>query len=268
MGRSIFNFLAIFLLMQGAIGMRSASAQLNEAASQLGIELSPHFQYDYTSGSYYASMMYSRIASSSQIDPDAKGTGLVRTVFGSLGTRTDDLKTFDFRWRAGLIDMDFVRTPISMGLTLVDYNKISLLELDVRWVNLRVGPSIYIGNPSNHFSLRAIGTGGVTTMKIGKFAYSGLEADDELQARKRSYEIGYLGEAKLFVASRFSLSGAFQFRHLLGGLSPKRYTVTGKFGVQVSPFVAIQAIYSLEEMRLSRTSLDRQMFGGELSMVF
>ena len=34
-----------------------------------------------------------------------------------------------------------------------------------------------------------------TTLKLGSFAYAGLEAEAELAARKRSYEIGYLGEA-------------------------------------------------------------------------
>ena len=112
---------ALLLLMPANV-----FAQLYEVGEHLGIEIVPRGVYDYTSDAYYAEIMYSRIASSQQIDPTSKGIGLVRTVFLSAGARTQDFSTFDFRWRAGLIDMDFIRTPLSMGLTLIDYNKSGL----------------------------------------------------------------------------------------------------------------------------------------------
>ena len=245
-----------------------AYAQLYEVGQHLGIEIVPRGVYDYTADAYYAEVMYSRIASSQQIDPTSKGIGLVRTVFLAAGARTQDLSTFDFRWRAGLIDMDFIRTPLSMGLTLIDYNKSGLLELDVRWINIRLGPSIHLGSPTTYFTLKAVGTGGVTTLKMGSFAYAGLEADAELAARKRSYEIGYIGEAVVMIADRVSLSGLFEYRHLLGGLRPERYQLTGQLGVRISENISIQGIYALEDMRLARSSMDRQLFGGLMSLKF
>lgn len=266
MASRISGTLAAVLMALGAA--TPGFAQLSEIGPSLGIELAPQATYDYTADAYHAALTYARIASLQQIDPSARGMGSIRTLFVSAGVRSERFETVDFRWRAGLIEMDFVRTPISMGLTLIDYNKVDLLELDVRWVNLRLGPSVFVGTPATNFSLKAVGTGGVTTMKMGTFAYTGLETRDELRARKRSYEIGYLGQAQLLIASRVELNGSLQYRHLLGGLRPERYRFTGTLGVFLGKSLAIYGSYIIEDMRLARSSMDRELFVGQLSLFF
>ena len=268
MGKTLSRGWIVWIYACLFVNISVGYAQLSAVGPQLGIEVSLQGRYDHEFGTFHSNLMYARVASAQQIDPGSKGIGLVRTVFLAAGARTENFDTYDFRWRAGLITMDFVRTPLSMGLTLVDYNKIDLLELDVRWINLRLGPSLYIGSNTTYFTLKAVGTGGVTTMKIGTFAYTGLEAASELNSRKRNYEIGYLGEAKILINDRVYLAGEFQYRHLLGGLRPKRYTATGRLGVRVSDVIHLEGFYSLEEMRLARTSLDRQLISGRLALIF
>jgi len=248
--------------------VRQAKAQAVGGIPDLGIELSTHFAYDYTQDSYAAQVMYARIATPEQIDPNFKGVGTVYTIFLKAGVRTPDLTRFDFRWRAGLIDMDLIRTPLSMGISLIDYNESGLLETDVRWINLRLGPSFFLGNQRTHVAVRTVGLGGITTLKMGTFSYSGLGSAEDLRSRKRSYEIGYLGEARILLADLVSVSGLFQFRNVLDGLRPKFYQVTGKLGVKVSSLVSFQGLFSIEEAQVSRSSITRYVYGGSLSLVF
>ncbi|MBX2822318.1 MAG: hypothetical protein KTR29_21660 [Rhodothermaceae bacterium] len=125
---------------------------------ELAVEFAPYFFYDLDQEAFYSHILYSKIASSSQVAPGLKSTGIVQTIFMSIGTRTNNFEEYDFRWRLGLLNMDVIRLPLSMGVTLFDYDKSNRMELDLKWVNLRLGPSVYFGNPSNYFTLRDIGS--------------------------------------------------------------------------------------------------------------
>ena len=171
-----------------------------------------------------------------------------------------------FRWRAGLLDMDFLRTPVSMGVTLLDFNYRDRIESEIRWVNLRVGPALYLGNSKTYFSLRAIAQGGLTTSQFGTFAYTGLAPSAELNRRKRSYEVGYAGEAELFLFSRISLKASFSHRHLLGGIRPQLYHAMLIAGFRVSPSTSIITSYELEEARAASSKL--QQNGLHLGLAF
>ena len=114
--RALFIVLCLFPTQYGF-------GQIAGSIPDLAIEISPRLYYDYENEEYYGQLMYSRIASALQIDPDAKGTGLARTAILSAGARSADLKSVAFRWRVGVIEMDLIRTPLSMGLTLLDYDK-------------------------------------------------------------------------------------------------------------------------------------------------
>ena len=265
----MFQVIRLTLLFILSIAPASlAFGQIAGSVPDLAIELAPHAFYDYENEAYYGQFTYSRIASALQIDPDSKGTGLARTAILSAGARSSDLEMFDFRWRVGIIDMDLIRTPLSMGLTLVDYDKSGFLELDVKWVNLRLGPSIYIGNERSHFALRAVGVGGLTTTKMGTFAYTGLGLAEEVNTRKRSYEIGYLGEMRILIANVVSVETSYRFRNQLGGLRPNIVQLRGFLGFRFSDTFSLAGTFLIEETTASSFKITRQGAGVQLSLVY
>ncbi len=257
-----------FLLLASLFPAQQAAGQMAGSIPNLAIEISPRGFYDLEDEVYYGQLMYSRIASATQIDPTSKGTGLARTAILSAGMRTPDLETFDFRWRVGVIDMDLLRTPLSMGLTLVDYDKSGFLELDVRWVNLRLGPSIYIGNEQSHFALRAVGVGGLTTMKLGEFSYAGLGLADEINNRKRSYEVGYLGELRVLIANLLSIEATYQYRNQLGGIRPNIVQLRGFIGFRFNDTFSVAGTFIAEETSARSSSISRRGAGLTISLVY
>ena len=244
-----------------------AQAQTLGPIPELAVEFAPYFFYDLDQEAFYSQILYSKVASSSQVAPELKSTGIVQTIFMSIGTRTTNFEDYDFRWRLGLLNMDVIRLPLSMGVTLFDYDKSNRMELDLRWVNLRLGPSVYFGNPSNYFTLRAIGSIGLTTAKFGDFAYEGLASAEGLSLRKRSYEVGYLGETFLFFANKFIISGTYSHRHILGGIRPKIYAVKGILGVRVNSNVTIHGSYSIEATKAGQSTLDNSFVGFGLGLL-
>lgn len=248
--------------------MPPVQAQAVGNIPDLGIEISPKFLYDESSSSIFAHVLYARIASLAQIDPNAKGMGDIKTIFFAAGARSKDLQTPDFRWRAGLIAMDLIRTPISMGLSVIDYDQSGLLDTDVKWINLRIGPSLFLGNERTHFAIRAIGTGGITTLKLGSFSYSRLGFEEEINTRKRSYEVGYQGEVRILLKNFVSIIAHYQHRNLLGGIRPTFQRATGKLGFKFSPAVSLQGIYFIEEATVNPATKLRHVYGGSLSFVF
>lgn len=258
----------ILLVVLCLLPASAALGQFAGSVPNLAIELTPKAFYDFENEAYYGQFMYSRIASALQIDPDASGTGLARTAILSAGVRSTDLERYDFRWRVGVIDMDLIRTPLSMGLTLVDYDKSGFLELDVKWVNLRLGPSIYLGNDRSHFALRAVGIGGLTTLRLGEFAYSGLGLTEEVNNKKRSYEIGYLGEMRVLIANVFSLEASYRFRNQLGGLRPNIVQLNGFLGLRFSDTISVAGTYLIEETTAGTNKITRQGIGARLSLVY
>ncbi len=230
------------------------------------VELSPRVFYLPVSGSYHAELGYIRLASPDELDPGAGGTGRVETLLLSAGVRTTDLTTFDFRWRAGLIDMDLVRTPLSIGLTLFDFNRAGWMDTDFRWVNLRLGPSLLIQTPRFFFSLRAIGSAGLTTVKLGSFLYEGL--GPEILERRRSYELGYAGDLHVMLLSRLSMQALFAYRTMLGGGRPQFYRLTGALGVRFASAATVHLIYTVEDASIGFNNLQQDGFGGQLRFDF
>lgn len=241
--------------------LHSAHGQTLGPVPDLALEFSPTFAYDLNQEIFYSQIHYSKVTSATEVAPEYNSAGSVNTTFLSIGTRTKNFEQYDFRWRAGLLKMDMTRIPISMGVTLVDYNQAERLETDVKWVNLRLGPALYLGSPRNYFTLRVIGSAGLTTAKVGDYAYSGLASGEGLALRKRSYEIGYLGEAFAFFANKIAISGSFSHRHLLGGIRPKFYEIKGVLGVRATDFITIYGTYSIEVARSGSSSLENYFAG-------
>lgn len=233
----------------------------------LALEFAPTFAYDLNQEIFYSQVHYSKLTSSTQVAPEHNSAGSVQTTFMSIGTRTKNFEEYDFRWRAGLLKMDMTRIPISMGVTLVDYNQAERLDVDVKWVNLRLGPSVYLGSPRNYFTLRVIGSVGLTTAKVGDFAYSGLASGEGLALRKRSYEVGYLGEAFAFFANKIAISGSLSHRHLLGGIRPKLYEIKGMLGVRATDYLSFYGTYSIEVARSGSSSLENHIAGFGLGIL-
>ena len=235
---------------------------------ELAAELSPHFVYDLGENIYYSQLAYSKVASSIQVAPEINSAGSVYTTFLSIGARTKDFDEVDFRWRAGLLHMDLIRIPISMGATLIDYNQSGYIDLDVRWINLRLGPSVYLGNPRNYFTLRAVGHAGITTVRFGDFAYEGLASTQDLSLRKRSYEVGYLGELKIFFLNTVQIATSLKYRHMLGGIRPQIYEAKGSLGFRLNGELSLSWSYALEVVEAGSSSLDRSYLGVSMGVLF
>lgn len=227
----------------------------------LAVEFAPKFSYGLDDEAFFNQIFYSKISSASQVVPEYTSTGIVHTIFMSAGTRTKNFENYDFRWRAGLLDMDITRLPFSFGATLLDINNADRLETDIRWANFRVGPSLYYGTPSNYFTLRVVGAAGLTTVKLGDFTYNGLSTGEGLALRKRSYEVGYKGELFVFFADRIAISGSYSHRRMMGGIEPKFFMIEGVLGVRVNQFVTIQGSYTLEASKSGSSSLDKSFIG-------
>lgn len=265
---SFSQYCLALVFLVSFIPVEKTTAQVAGSIPDLAIELSPRVFYDYDNEAYYGQFMYSRIASAMQIDPDSKGTGLARTAILSAGVRSADLESFDFRWRVGVINMDLIRTPLSMGLTLLDYDKSGFIDLDVKWVNLRLGPSIHIGNERSFFALRAIGIGGLTTMRLGDFAYRGLGTAEDVDIKKRNYEVGYMGEMRVLMGNLVSIEASFKYRNQLGGLRPNIYQLKGFLGFRFTDTFSILGTFLAEETTAGASTVRRQGVGFYVSLVY
>lgn len=248
--------LSIAFLLAGTC-VNTTLGQTVGPVPELAVEIAPYVTYDLSDNTYFTQFNYSKVASSSQVAPEMNSTGSVYTTFLSVGMRTKDFEDIDFRWRAGLLNMDLVRIPLSMGVSLVDYNKSGYLDLDVTWVNLRLGPSLYLGNPDNYISLRAVGTAGISTLRFGSFSYAGLSSNQGLELKKRAYEVGYLGEMDVFLFDTLSLNASFKYRHLLGGIRPEIYHLNGSIGFRVTESFSFQTTYTIEVVESGPSSIDR-----------
>ena len=269
----LFRWHAQFILITGVLftcfisNNQTALSQTLGPIPQLALEVAPYLTYEMDEEVFYSQVLYSKVAPPAQFAPDSRSTGLIQTVFLSAGTRTKDFARYDFRWRAGLLNMDIIRFPLSMGITLFDYNQADRLETDFRWFNLRVGPSFYAGDTRNYFTLRLIGSLGLTTATFGEFSYAGLSTSEGLSLRKRSYEVGYLGEFFFFFASRFGISGSFSHRHLLGGIRPLIYTINSTLGARINEFISFRIIYTIEASYVGSSSLDKSFVGLGLGLL-
>jgi hypothetical protein len=230
------------------------------------IEVTPRFFYLPVSGSYHADLSYTRLASPEELDPGTGGNGRVETLLLAAGVRSVDLETFDFRWRAGLIEMDLVRTPLSIGFTLFDFNRTGWMDTDFRWVNLRLGPSLLLGSSRFFLSLRAIGSAGLTTVKIGSFLYDGL--GPEILERRRSYELGYASDLHVMFWERLSFQTIFSYRTMLGGGRPQFYRLTGAFGARISPTIILHLTYLVEDASIGPNNVQQDGFGAQFRFVF
>ena len=227
----------------------------------MAVEFAPHFSYDLEDDAFFSQVLYSKIASPVEITPNFKSTGVVQTTFMSAGARTKNFEKYDFRWRAGLLNMDITRSPFSFGVTLLDANHTERLEADIRWANFRIGPSIYLGDTRNHITARIVGSAGLTTTKFGEFSYSGLSTNAGLTLRKRSYEFGYAGELFMFFFDKLAISGSFRHRTMTGGINPKIYVLNGILGVRINEFVTIRGSYTLEAIKSGPSSLEKSFIG-------
>ena len=258
-GRLFCLLFSIFFLPFLPLSAQSLSTNQNGPR----IEFAPFFDYfSNTDSSFYqAALRYARLASPQQIDPSVSAIGDVEIARVEIAGRTHNLGSIDFRFRATLVDMDIHRTPISIGMTLLDYNQAGPHETDIQWANLRLGPGILLGDERNFFSLRARGQAGLTTLKLGTALYRGLGPD--AASRKRTYEIGYDGQIEFLIAGRVNFNSQFGYRSLVGGARPKMYHLTGALQLFITPNVSLLGSYTIEQTRIgsSRINLDHLRAG-------
>lgn len=141
----------------------------------------------------------------------------------------------EFRWRAGLLDVNLNRKILFIGGTLLDYDQSKLLEKDFRWFNLRLGLGPILGKHSFFIAPKVIGTIGAGSWKLGNInyialgnvtdtTYSGMEGGFQV-----GLDIGYLRRLHIsaFYSERILVDG--QEPHFKNWSAELRYLV-GKIG--------------------------------------
>ena len=239
------------------------------------LEIAPtfyHVRHD-TAGLALGALHYARIVSTTEIDPDERATGRVETMMLSIGFRANHTGSPDLRWRAGLLNLDIIRSPVSVGITLADYNKSGTKDIDARWIDLRIGPSLYLGNTRNGFIVRATGNAGANSLLLGEPFY-GKFRDIALE-RIRTYEVGYLGEARIHLFDRVAVGGLFTHRTFLGefksGPTPSKakfYQLQGNFTVNLNQFIKVHFVYYMELTRISGIEQTLEGIGGNFEFRF
>gem|GEM_PF-2827086 len=150
--------------------------------------------------------------------PNVSTDSYFTILFGAAGAHFDDAQTTRFRWRAGLFDLNLFRPPLALGFTMVDFDRSGLQDVYARWLAFRGGPSLRIGGAGFFIEPRAVGSGGISTIKLGEANYGFFESD----ARRSitAFETGY--DTQLLVQLGPTLSAVAHYikRRYSGGNRP------------------------------------------------
>ncbi len=166
------------------------------------------------------------------------GTGIRRNVTSHIqisslnlagGIRFDSqFNSAEFRWRAGLLDLNINRKLLLFGGTLLDYDKSNRLDKDLRWFNLRLGLRPSLGRRSISISPYLIGTVGAGSWRLGQTNYPKLDmiADSSYSGVEGGYRCGL----SVRFTRKLTISAEFSGRILVDGQEPRFHTISTEVG--------------------------------------
>lgn len=126
--------------------------------------------------------------------------------------------TTEFRWRAGLLDVNINRKLLFIGGTLLDYDQSRLLEKDFRWFNLRLGLGPVLRKHSFFISPKVVGSLGAGSWKLGNNNYISLGnvADTTYSGMEGGFQVGL----DIGFLRRVHISTTYSERILIDGQEP------------------------------------------------
>ena len=166
------------------------------------------------------------------------GTGIRRNITSHIqisslnlagGIRFDSqFNSAEFRWRAGLLDLNINRKLLLFGGTLLDYDKSQRLDKDFRWFNIRLGLRPTLGRRSISISPYLIGTVGAGSWRLGQTNYPKLDmvADSSYSGVEGGYRCGL----SVRFTRKLTISAEFAGRILVDGQEPRFHTISTEVG--------------------------------------
>ena len=145
------------------------------------------------------------------------------------GVRFDSqFNSAEFRWRAGLLDLNINRKLLLIGGTLLDYDKSNRLDKDLRWFNVRLGLRPTLGRRLISISPFLIGTVGAGSWRLGQTNYPKLDmiADSSYSGVEGGYRTGL----SVRFTRKLTISAEFARRILVDGQEPRFQTISAKVG--------------------------------------
>ena len=131
------------------------------------------------------------------------------------GARFNENTSTAFRWKASLVDLNIYKSPISGGMTLMEFDRSKVVDLNARWFEVRVGPSFRLGSDGFSVTPRIIGVGGISTLKLGSANYSALGS--EVNRSPLAFHVSYVAELSVEIGRSFVFTGDFsQYIHFGG----------------------------------------------------
>jgi hypothetical protein len=127
------------------------------------------------------------------------------------GARFNDGKT-DFRMRLTGLDFEIQKTPWAGGLTLLDYDKTGLTDLNADWIGLRVGPGVSLGSDEVRFVARVTGRASLNSTRFGQSFFPDLGSAASDTETGISYGVAVhaaISSGETFLASASYDTGAF-----------------------------------------------------------
>jgi hypothetical protein len=148
-----------------------------------------------------------------------------------------------FRWRAGLADSDLVMRRISVGWTLVDYDRSGALHTHARWAALRGGPGARVTGDMFVFEPRLVGHVSLSTIRPGEEIYADLGPD------AREFTTGFEAGYTALVTVRthdFAVKSSYGHRALFTGTDLRLTTIGAAASFEARPGLFLLGRYERE----------------------
>ena len=198
------------------------------------------------------------------------GTGIRRNVTSHIqisslnlagGIRFDSqFNSAEFRWRAGLLDLNINRKLLLFGGTLLDYDKSNRLDKDLRWFNLRLGLRPSLGRRSISISPYLIGTVGAGSWRLGQTNYPKLDmiADSSYSGVEGGYRCGL----SVRFTRKLTISAEFSGRILVDGQEPRFHTISTEVGYMLGTInkniIGLLVIYYDEKTNIRDSDIKQE----------
>ncbi|MFC2075899.1 hypothetical protein ACFLT7_02325 [candidate division KSB1 bacterium] len=215
--KKLYSALLTLLIVTVAVsGIAVAIAKESDFEEELERRLSFFDNYDVLRYNYFEPSRVKQVVWEHSAESDIKwGDHLLQrgSVFGvALGKRFGPGDISDFRWRIRLVDEEEYDDNSTSGVTVFDYDKSGVADLDARWINLRLGRAITFGGRSFAHETRLTGSVGLGSIQLGQTNFPDLGVN---VGNRQSYkEAGYKLSTAVRFAGTFLVSAYYAERHL------------------------------------------------------
>ncbi len=177
------------------------------------------------------------------------------------GVRFDDqFNSTEFRWRAGLLNLNINRKLFLFGGTLLDYDKSKQLDKDFRWFNISLGLCPILSKRLISISPYLIGTVGAGSWKLGQTNYPKLNvvADSSYSGTEGGYRAGLT----IRFTRKLTISTEFTGRIFVDGQEPRFQTISTEVGYMLGTInkniIGLLVIYYDEKTNIRDSDIKQE----------